>query len=682
MDRTTWLLIAAAIAFVAGVALLFTGLGDDDPIAATTTTSSVTDAPSTTTATSDGRGTTTTSTAAGGNARFIEGRCEFDKPAGYDVECGWLIAPEDRAEPDNGNTVQLHVAIFKTRADGAPDDPIVYLEGGPGGDALEAVPFTFARAFAPFLDNRDFIMFDQRGTGYSTPSLACPETVELAFDQLDDDLTIEELQASEYQALEECRDRLVEEADLNLYNSAASAADLADLRVALGYDEWNLFGISYGTRLALTTMRDHPEGIRSVILDSTYPPAVSLPLEIGVNAERAFSVFFDSCAGDPECSGEFPDLEQRFYDLVDDLDANPVMIALLDVFTLEEHDALLKGDSLIGLLFQSLYSSDLIPILPGLIADAEAGDFQSAELLLANFFANIEFISVGQTYAVQCSEELPFSDLADFEAVEDLNPYVRRLVESGSNTGPFALEVCDLWDVDTADPIENEPVNSPIPTLVLAGEFDPITPPSWGRLAADALPNGFFFEFPGLGHGTSIADPCPLSIAKAFLDEPQIAPDNSCIGELEGPDFVTGNEPVAEIQLEPVTVDSFGVTVEALAPADWEELNPGVFLRGADGLDQTALLFQAVGGSQADLLLSLLASQLGVEEDQISSRSQTAGSTSWEIHSFEIDGTATDIALAETGGFTVLVLLASDPADRDAYQEAILIPVIESITVR
>ena len=682
MDRTTWLLIAAAVAFVAGVGLLFASVGDDDPVASTTTTSSITGTPSTTTATTSGQDTTTTSTALAGSARFVEGRCEFDKPAGYDVECGWLIAPEDRSEPDNGSTVQLHVAIFKTRAEGAPDDPIVYLEGGPGGDALEAVPFTFAQAFAPFLDNRDFIMFDQRGTGYSSPSLACPETVELAFEQLDDDLTIEELQATEYQALEECRDRLVEDADLSQYNSAASAADLADLRVALGYDEWNLFGISYGTRLALTTMRDHPEGIRSVILDSTYPPAVSLPLEIGTNAERAFSVFFDSCAGDPECSGEFPNLEERFYNLVDDLEANPVMITLLDVFTLDEYDALLKGDSLVGLLFQSLYSSDLIPILPGLIADAEEGDFQSVELLLANFFANIEFISVGQTFAVQCSEEFPFSDLADFDAIEDLNPYVRRLVESGSNTGAFALEVCDLWDVDPADPIENETVTSPIPTLVLAGEFDPITPPSWGRLASDTLTNGFFFEFPGLGHGTSIAHPCPLSIAKDFLDEPQAAPDNSCISDMEGPDFVTGNEPIAEIRLEPVTVESFGVTIEALAPADWDELNPGVFLRGADGLDQTALLFQAVGGSQADLLLSLLSSQLGVEEGQISSRSQTAGSTSWEIHSLEIEGTATDIALAETGGFTVLVLLASDPADRDAYLEEILTPVIETLTVR
>lgn len=679
MDRTTWLLIAAAVAFVAGVGLLFAGLGDDGPAATTTTTVPV--AGDTTTTTTSDRGTTTTSTATAGTSRFVEGRCEFDKPAGYDVECGWLIAPEDHSNPDNGETVQLHVAVFKTRAEGAPDDPIVYLEGGPGGDALEAVPFTFAQAFAPFLDNRDFIMFDQRGTGFSKPSLACPETVELAFEQLDDDLTIAEVQAAEYQALEECKARLVEEADLSFYNSAASAADLADLRVALGYEEWNLLGISYGTRLALTTMRDHPEGIRSVILDSTYPPEVSLPGELGANAGRAFREFFDSCATDAECSTEFPDLESRFHDLVDDLDADPVMITLLDVFTLDEHDALLKGDGLIGLLFQSLYSNELIPILPGLIADAEEGDFQSLELLLANFFANIEFISVGQTFSVQCSEEFPFSDPADFD-LSGLDPYVRRLVEAGTNTGPFALEICELWDVDPAAPVENEPVTSPIPTLVLAGQFDPITPPSWGLRVSQNLANGTFFEFPGLGHGTSIADPCPLSIARAFLDDPRSQPESSCIDEMEGPDFVTGNEPTAEVVLEPVTVDSFGVTIEALAPAGWEELSPGVFLRASDGLDQTSLLFQAVNGSQANLFLSLLTSQLGAEEDQITSRSQVVGPTTWEIHSIEVAGTATDIALAETEGFTVLVLLAADPADRDTYLESILTPVLESVVVR
>jgi len=674
VDRTAWLLILAAVVFVAGISLLFGGVDDDAPNAATTTVQ-----PATTT--TEPPGTTATTSITASNSRFIEGRCEFDKPAGFEVDCGWLIAPEDRSDPDNGETVQLHVAIFRTRAEGAPSDPIVYLEGGPGGDALEAIPFTFAQAFAPFVENRDFIMFDQRGTGFSSPSLECTETTELAYDLLDDDIATEEALAAEFEALEECRNRLLIEADLRQYNSAASAADLADLRVALGYAEWNLFGISYGTRLALTTMRDHPEGIRSVVLDSTYPPQVNLLTEAGINADRAFGVFFEACAGDAECSKAFPDLERRFFALVDALDANPVKLTLLDVFSFEEHAALLKGDSLMGLLFQSLYSSDLIPILPGLINDAENGDYQSMELLLSNFFANLEFISAGQTYSVQCREEVPFTDPADFETADDLGPYIDRFVEAGTNTGPFMLEICEMWDVGSSDSLENAPVLSDIPTLVLAGEFDPITPPSWGRLAAETLTNVDFFEFPGLGHGTSVSDDCALSIAQAFLDDPGSAPDATCINEMAGPDFITGNEPVVAIELEAVTVESFGATIDALAPGGWEELNPGVFLRGANGLDQTALLFQAVGGSQADLLLSLLAAQLGAEEGDMVTSAYEALNASWQIHTLEVAGVASDVALTETNGFTVLVLLASDPADHDAYFDSILLPILEVLTV-
>lgn len=677
MDRTAWLLILAAAAFVAGIGLLFAGVDDEAPTAATTTTTLQVE-PTTTQQTE----TTETRPEATTGARFVEGRCEFDEPPGYQVDCGWLVAPEDRSDPANGKTVRLHVAIFRSQVAGVPEDPIVYLEGGPGGDALEAVPFTFAQAFAPFLESRDFIMFDQRGTGFSSPSLACPETVELAFEQLDLDLDLDEALAQELAALEECHTRIVEEAELSLYNSEASAADLADLRVVLGYEEWNLFGISYGTRLALTTMRDHPEGIRSVILDSTYPPQVSLPLEVGLNAARAFTVFFDACAEDPECSGAFPDLEARFFALVDALDAEPIMATLLDVFTLEEHDALVEGDALLGLLFQSLYSSELIPVLPGLIDDVENGDYQSLELLLSNFFANIEFISTGQTFAVQCREELPFTDPAELATAGDFDPYIKRIVESGGSTGPFALEVCELWDVGTADALENEPVASDIPTLVLAGEFDPITPPSWGVLAAETLANASFFEFPGLGHGTSVSDECALSIALEFLNDPSAEPDGSCVSAMSGPDFITGDEPAAEIRLVPVTVESFGATIDTLVPDDWSELGSGVYLRGASGLDQTALLFQAVGGNQANLLLTTLTAQLGADADDVTSREYNSGPTIWGIHTLEVEGVATDIAITETNGYTVLVLLASDSVDREAYQASILLPILDALEVR
>ena len=201
MNRSAWLLILAAAVFVTGIGLLFASIDDDS--VATDTTIPADSSTTTTTTVPASTGTTGTTETIESNSRFIEGRCEFDKPPGYDVDCGWLLAPEDRSDPDNGNTVQLHVAIFHTKADGAPDDPIVYLEGGPGGDALEAIPFTFAQAFAPFLDNRDFIMFDQRGTGFSSPSLECFETTELAYEQLDDDLTTEEALAANFDALQE-----------------------------------------------------------------------------------------------------------------------------------------------------------------------------------------------------------------------------------------------------------------------------------------------------------------------------------------------------------------------------------------------------------------------------------------------------------------------------------------------
>ena len=165
---------------------------------------------------------------------------------------------------------------------------------GPGGDALEIVPLVFADRFAPFLADRDFIMFDQRGTGFSEPSLACPETLELAFETIELELTDEESRTLSLEALNECRDRLAADGiDFTAYNSAENAADVNDLRIAMGYEEWNLYGISYGTRLAQTVVRDYPEGIRSIILDSAYPIESNLLTETPANLDRALTELFD-----------------------------------------------------------------------------------------------------------------------------------------------------------------------------------------------------------------------------------------------------------------------------------------------------------------------------------------------------------------------------------------------------
>jgi hypothetical protein len=169
---------------------------------------------------------------------FEPAACQFDVPEGREVECGYLTVPEKHAQPGNGRTLRLHVAVFESDNPNPAPDPIVYLAGGPGADALEVVQFEFETAFAPLLADRDLILFDQRGTGYSEPSLACPEISDVTYEMLALDLGFEEVAARNADALFEWRDRLVGEGVvLSAYNSAESASDVNALRLALGYDE-------------------------------------------------------------------------------------------------------------------------------------------------------------------------------------------------------------------------------------------------------------------------------------------------------------------------------------------------------------------------------------------------------------------------------------------------------------
>ena len=237
-------------------------------------------------------------------------------------------------------------------------------------------------------------MFDQRGTGLSEPALDCPELVETALGTLDEDLSIEEQSTLTNESILACRDRLVGEGvDLAGYTSAENAADLNDLRQALGYDEWNLYGISYGTRLALTTMRDFPDGIRSVVLDSSYPPQVNLYTALAANARRGFNVLFEGCAADPRCSAAYPELEATFFELVERLADAPVTNSITNPLTGESFDSLINGTKLLNLLFQSLYATEIIPLLPKTISDASNGEFGTLAFLDGLFLANLGFVS-------------------------------------------------------------------------------------------------------------------------------------------------------------------------------------------------------------------------------------------------------------------------------------------------
>lgn len=324
--------------------------------------------------------------------------------------------------------------------------------------------------------------------------------------------------------------------NLTAYTNAASAADIDDLMQALGYEEWNLYGVSYGTLLALTTMRDRPQGIRSVILDSAIPPQVHIPAQIPATYERSLDLIYGACAADAECNAAFPDLERVARDLVATLNAAPVTVDVQDPKTGETRKAVTTGDSLTRGTYTFLYNTSVYPAIPFLTDTLSRGEYEILAATSASTLYNSEVFADGMTFSVLCSEEIPhITSEIIAEAERDVDPGIVRAL--GFNL-ESSQAVCRAWGFREADDRDQEPVISDIPTLILAGEWDPTTPPSYGRLAAEALARSYLFEFPATGHFVFPARPsCSVPIVEQFLNDPLAQPDGRCAAEFGPPEF-------------------------------------------------------------------------------------------------------------------------------------------------
>ncbi len=461
--------------------------------------------------------------------------CAFTAPPGENADCGYLTVPESRTQT-NSRTIRLPVAVFKSPSSDRRPDPIVYLDGGPGADTTKELPF-LDQALKPLLAGRDLIVFDQRGAGSSEPSLDCPEITQLNYDDLKQQFTVDERVAQDVASVTRCHDRLLSKGiDPALATSAESAADVNDLRQALGYGQWNLYGVSYGTRLALTVMRDFPQGVRSVILDSVVPLQANLYTALPEDFDRALKVLFESCAADADCSSAYPNLEAAFYETVRALNEKPVILAPGGgMFGRPIEGAVIDGDWFAVFMFQSLYSTQLIPLLPRAIFDTRDKNWGLLTTMANGYLRDANGVSMGMYLSVQCGEELPFTTRDAAIAAADANPQLSSFNEYEAKS---IFASCDVWQARAAAGRENEAVSSAIPTLVLSGQFDPVTPPAWGRLAAQDLSDSFFFEFPGIGHGVALADECPGGITLAFLNDPQHRPPSACIDHMSGPPWI------------------------------------------------------------------------------------------------------------------------------------------------
>jgi pimeloyl-ACP methyl ester carboxylesterase len=465
---------------------------------------------------------------AGDVPRFEPAPCPLPAPAG--VLCGYLVVWEDRADPADG-TIRLPIAILPSDDPDPLPDPVVYLTGGPGASTISSVSGWRGH---PARAHRNLILFEQRGTRYAEPALDCPEVHDVLRENMTLALSGEEEVAREVAAAARCRDRLLAEGvDLSAYNSAASAADIAELRQVLGYEQINLLGVSYGTRLALTILRDHPEGIRSVVLNAPFPVDVDTYVELVPNAQAAFHALFADCEADPQCRAAYPGVEDTFYRVLDDANRDPIAV---DIPTPPYHVLLTAKDIVAG-MFQSLGSLDRNAILPFLVDQMDRRNEDALVPMVESGLPGLFGFSRGMMHSVECYEEAPFNPWDDVLAAAQVRPLLLDYLPIH-----FDLAICDVWPSGQAGPIEDEPVHSDLPVLLLAGAYDPYTPPSWSLHAAETLPNAYVYVFPGLGHGPLAYSRCARDIATAFWADPATPPDGSCIADMPRPDFLVPSD--------------------------------------------------------------------------------------------------------------------------------------------
>lgn len=595
-----------------------------------------------------------------GNTFFEQTEC-FEEVKGIEgAVCGYVSVPKFHAKPD-GERIKLAVAKLPALNGAANNPPLIMAQGGPGGAGIKTfAQFAAVPPISLLRQDRDIVLFDQRGTYYSQPRLDCPAYFDLSLDLLDRTVSPEERAKLGVEALNTCKaDYEAKGIDLSAFNSYENAADVPFIMLdGLGYSSYDFYGVSYGTLLGQHVMAVAPRGLRSAILDANVPRQANFITAVPENAWNAMRAFFKACAADEVCSDIAPDLEATFLGTVEALNAQPATITLTDPDTGKSYKALITGDILVSVFFQLLYITQLYPQLPNFLVSAANGDFAWAERLLPQVIFD-RTMSYGMYMAVVCAEEADFTE-ADFK-VEGVPAIVAQaMLQSGLEI----LATCEVWKLPKLPAEANTPVNSDIPTFVISGEFDPITPPNFGDIVAKSLRNAFHVVYPATGHGI-LGAPCPSQMVAAFLADPSKQPDASCVSGMA----LRFPAPVAEVELEPITYEN----IRTLAPKGWDSPQEGVYVSGT-----AALLFDVRDGTDA---VAALRNLFGDQLPQEPLFTTEASGLMWTLYQLEIQGTQLLIAASTKDGKVYIVALQGAPADVEVLARIVLQPILNNFTI-
>lgn len=397
--------------------------------------------------------------------------------------CGAIQVPENPNKPD-GRQIAIHYAILPAIKNGHEKQALLAIAGGPGQSAIENAA-GFNQMLSKVRQNRDILLIDQRGTGQSNP-LQCEEIGDVfAYDDQQVDLKAE---------TKKCLDKIsADGTDVTQYGSVKALNDFEAVRKHLGYDKLHLYGISYGSRMAQLYMRHFPEPLLTVTLDGVVPMQQSV-LAIGTAIDRAHEILLKDCATSPSCQQTFPDLSDDFARLDAKLAQAAIVQQSRDPLTNEIISFTLTRGKYLNSLRMAMYTPSLRALLPHTIHQGAKGNYQPL-LGLYGLTADSTGIALGMHSSVVCGEDLHRVTQEMRQSAKD--SFSSRTMLEGIEAG------CALWQMPPEAQGFSNAIASDIPTLLLSGELDPATPPSWGTLAQEKLSNSQHLVAPYATHGVA-----------------------------------------------------------------------------------------------------------------------------------------------------------------------------------
>jgi len=433
---------------------------------------------------------------------------------GIKARCGTFEQREDPSNPDSP-MLELNFAVVPALSLEPEVDPFVPIAGGPGQSTIQFYA-GYAHAFERVRRKRDILLLDQRGTGKSAP-MQCESDEDVIEGRFSREQTIQDTLS--------CLESLPH--DPRFFTTSVAVQDLEALRLAMGYTQLNLYGVSYGSRVAQHFLRRYPASTRSVIIDGVVAPQIALGPGVAIEAQNALDAVFDRCAEDEACNARYPDLKSGFAELRQSLETLPVTVHMPNPLSGKVEDIHFSAADLAGALRLLSYSPTSTALMPLLIDEAINGNFQPVAAQFRMVSESLsESLSIGMHNAVVCTEDAPYFDTSNVTRDELEATYI----------GPLQLDaleaICSVWPRGVLDENFKKPVASDLPVLLLSGEADPITPPAYADLAAVELGNALHLTGKNQGHGLA-GQGCMPDIIGDFVEFASVAGlESGCLERL------------------------------------------------------------------------------------------------------------------------------------------------------